>query len=152
MTLSQQKMCLHTLISPLHLMPFSSLTHQGIALVEICPMVPSVCTQHPLLLCQPPSRFQISLCLLHHAYHCGTCSGCAGSPAGRFLPSLTSPGVTPGRNLAMRNCSRNMATRLHAGADPSKMFTAYLWVVSLMCAGGEKILRVSTLQRHPEGF
>ena len=124
MTLSQQKMCLHTLISPLHLMPFSSLTHQRIALVEICPMVPSVCTQHPLLLCQLPSRFQISLCLLHHAYHCGTCSGCAGSPAGRFLPSLTSPGVTPGRNLAMRNCSRNMATRLHAGADPSKMFTA----------------------------
>ena len=41
MTHSQQNSCLHTFISPHHLIIFLSLTPQGIALAKICPMVPS---------------------------------------------------------------------------------------------------------------
>ena len=70
-TPSQQNFHLHTSISRHHLVLISSLTHQGIALAEICPMAP--CPQRSPLLHQLTSRFWVRpLFLLYHAYPRGS--------------------------------------------------------------------------------
>ena len=109
MTPSQQNSCLHTFISPHHLILFLSLTHQGIALAEICPMVPSTPPQAPVKIPDNP----LFLSIMHTtAGPAGPVQSLAPQPQ-QTAPSHHSPAL--GALLAMRECFRNTARRLHAG-------------------------------------
>ena len=107
MTHSQQNSCLHTFISPHHLILFLSLTPQGIALAKICPMVPSTPRPAPVRIPDKPLFYPSCIPLrdLQDLFR-----ALRRSPS---TPSHHSPAL--GALLAMRECFRSTARRLHAG-------------------------------------